>query len=264
MIRKFSIFNKRILIPSLISLSVLFIILIILPEGYSAFASEGLIIKFWIFITITGNPIGVGVSVIVATLILIFSTRKFLRLHHSLIIFIFISGGLGTAGYFLINYLKASFPQPRPYYEFLSENKSLPEKLEDFTKLTPAQRKLLFNQDSIFARPPKGVNPDVYKLWMSETALSFPSGHAFNSAFLGILYTCILFFTWGKRIKLLYFAPLLWMIFVCLSRIVLGLHHKEDVVFGALLGSLAALIFVYTGALNKIIFLEKDVHSKTS
>ena len=263
MIRKFSVFNKRILIPALVFLALLFVILFFLPNDNSLYSRESIVIKFWIFITISGNPIGIIASLFVATLILIFSTRKFLRLHHSLFIFIFISGAIGTTGYFLINYLKASFPQPRPYYEFLSENKSLPEKLEDFTKLTPAQRKLLFDQDSIFARAPEGVNPDIYKLWKSETALSFPSGHAFNSAFLGILYTCILFFTWGRKIKFLYLAPLVWMTLVCLSRVILGFHHKVDVVFGSLLGLLTALIFVYIGALNKIIFLNRDGNSKT-
>ncbi len=258
MIQKFNAFHKRILLPALIAFSLLFVILLFLPEDYSLYARDTIIIKFWIFITITGNPIGVIISVFITTFILIFSTRKFLRLHHSLLIFIFIGIGLGAAGYYLINYLKASFPEPRPYYQFLSENKSLPEKLEEFTKLTPAQRRLLFSQDSLFAKPPEGVNPDIYKLWLSETALSFPSGHAFNSAFLGILYTTILFFTWGKRFKFLYLAPLVWMIFVCLSRVILGLHHKIDVVFGSLLGLLAALIFVYVGALNKIIFMNKE------
>ncbi len=262
MIQKFSVFNKHILIPAVISLVILFIILLLFPEGYSVYSKDSIAVKFWIFITISCNPAGVGISLLAATLILIFSTRRFLRLHHSLFILIFIAGGIGTAGYFLINYLKSSFPEPRPYYNFLSENKSLPEKLEDFTRLSPAQRRLLFDQDSIFAKAPEGVNPSVYKLWMAETALSFPSGHAFNSAFLGILYTCILFFVWGKesrlRIKLLYLAPLAWMILVCLSRVVLGMHHKIDVVFGALLGFTAALIFVYAGALNKIIFLNRE------
>lgn len=261
MIRKFSVFNKRILVPGIIFLFVLCLILFLLPEGYSSFSDDGIITEFWIFVTISGNPISVVISVFAATLILIFSTRKFLSLHHSLFIFIFIAGGLGTMGYYLINYLKASFPEPRPYYSFLSENKSLPEKLEEFTKLTPAQRRLLFDQDSIFAKVPKGVNPSVYKLWMSETALSFPSGHAFNSAFLGVLYTCILFFTWGKKLKFFYLVPMVWMILVCLSRIILGLHHKVDVIFGALLGFLAALIFIYAGALNKIIFLNRRTNA---
>jgi len=258
MIRKFNVFHKRILLPALIFLLLLFLILFFLPEDYSLYSRESVMIKFWIFITISGNPLGVIISLFVTVLILIFSTRKFLRLHHSLLIFIFIGIGLGATGYYLINYLKASFPEPRPYYEFLSENKSLPEKLEDFTKLTPAERRLLFSQDSLFAKAPAGVNPDIYKLWLSETALSFPSGHAFNSAFLGLLYSTILFFTWGKKLKFLYLAPLVWMVLVCLSRVILGFHHKVDVVFGSLLGLLAALIFVYIGALNKIIFMNKE------
>jgi len=263
MIKKFSAFNKYVLTAAAASLIILYIILFTLPDGYTSFASKNFLSDFFIFVTLSCNPIAIVVSVFVITFILFFSTRKFLRLHHSIFVFALISIGIISMGYYLINYLKGTFPAARPYYDFLYENKILPEELDEFIKLSPVERKNLYKEDSVFAKVPPGVNPRVYKLWISETALSFPSGHAFNSVFLGILYSCILFFSLEKRYRLLYLAPLVWMIFVCLSRIILGLHHKIDVVFGSLLGLLAALVFIYAGALNKIIFLDRDANSKT-
>jgi len=258
MIKKYSEFNKHVLKASVVSLVILYVILLLLPKDYASFANTNFVTDFFIFVTLSCNPVAIVVSVFVVTAILFFSTRKFLRLHHSLFVFVFIGIALLSLGYYFINYLKGTFPAARPYYDYLAENKILPDELDKFIKLSPAERKNLYSEDTVFAKVPPGVNPRVYKLWISETALSFPSGHAFNSVFLGILYSCILFFSLERKYRLLYLAPLVWMIFVCLSRIILGLHHKVDVVFGSLLGLLAALVFIYAGALNKIIFMNRD------
>jgi membrane-associated phospholipid phosphatase len=195
----------------------------------------------------------------VILLILIFSTRKFIRIHHSFIIFFLIGIILATTGVYFINFLKAKFPEARPYHEYLSGQKVLPEKLDEFKNLTDAQRRIFLANDSLLNKMPKGINPVVYKIWLQEPGLSFPSAHAFNSFFLGTIYSCILFFTvTHKKLRFFYLTPLVWMIFVSLSRVMLGFHYKSDVAFGAAMGFCAALIFIYAGALNKIIFLNRN------
>lgn len=262
MIHKFNIFNKYILIPSLLLLFALSFILLVFPIGYSDFSTQDFTTNFWIFITLSCNPPAIAVSVLSIIFVLLISTGKYLKLYHSLVILLFIVAGIGI-GNFMISHLKESFPKPRPYYSFLSESNILPKDLTDFIKLSPQERMQLFKKDSIFSNTPIGINSLIYELWLSETALTFPSGHAFNSVFLGIIYSTILFFVLNNKIKFLYILPLIWMVLVCVSRVILGFHYIEDVLIGALLGFLSAILFVYIGALNKLMFLNKnELHDK--
>lgn len=257
--KKFAQLNKYVIRNATIAVCVLMLIIFFLPEGYNSYSSDSVTTYFWVLASQSCNPLGVVISLFVILTILIFSTRKFIRVYNSFIIFGLIGIIIVTAGVYFINFLKEEFPETRPYHEYLSTQKVLPEELKDFMKLTDTQRRILLSNDSLIKKIPAGLNPVVYKIWLQEPALSFPSAHAFNSVFIGMVYSCILFFTiTNKKFRYFYFAPLVWMIFVSLSRIMLGFHYKSDVVFGALMGYCAALIFIYCGVLNKIIFLNRE------
>jgi len=257
--RKFSVLNKNVIRYSSLAVVILLLILWFLPDGYNSYSTDSISTYIWVLASLSCNPIGVMISLVIILLILIYSTRKFIRVHHSFIIFFLIGIIITTTGVYFIGFLKAEFPEARPYQEYLSAEKLLPESLEEFTKLTDAQRKLILSGDSLINKIPMGINPFVYKIWLQEPALSFPSAHAFNSFFIGTVYSCILFFTiTNRKLRYFYFAPLIWMIFVSLSRVMLGFHHKTDVAFGAMMGFCAALIFIYAGALNKIIFINRE------
>lgn len=260
--KKFALLNKHVTLFASAAVSVLLIIIFSLPEGYNSYSSDSITTYFWVLASQSCNPLGVIISLFIILILLIFSTKKFIRVHHSFIIFLLIGTVILTAGVYFINFLKEEFPESRPYHEYLSSQNILPEQLPDFMKLSDSQRRILFSNDSLLKKIPKNLNPAVYKIWLQEPALSFPSAHAFNSFFIGTVYSCILFFTiTNKKLRYFYFAPLIWMIFVSLSRVMLGFHHRSDVAWGALMGYCAALIFIYSGALNKIIFLNRETNA---
>ncbi|MBS1493701.1 MAG: phosphatase PAP2 family protein [Bacteroidetes bacterium] len=257
--RKFAQLNKYVVKYSAAAVCILLLIMWLLPAGYNSYSSDSVTTKFWVLASLSCNPFGVIISLFVILAILIFSTRKFIRVYQSVIIFFLIGVMIVSTGVYLINFIKAKYPEARPYQEFLSSQKVLPEQLEEFKKLTDTQRRIILANDSLLNKMPVGVNPIVYKIWLQEPALSFPSAHAFNSAFIGTVYSCILFFTiTNKKLRYFYLAPLVWMIFVSLSRVMLGFHYRTDVAFGAVMGYCVALIFIYAGALNKIIFLNRE------
>ncbi len=260
--KKFEQLNKNVIRYATIAVCILMLIIFFLPEGYNAYSSDSVTTYIWVLASQSCNPLGVVISLFVILAILIFSTRKFIQIYNSFVIFLLTGIFIVTTGLYFVNFLKTEFPEARPYQEYLSSQKILPEELKDFMRLTDAQRRILLSNDSLIKKIPAGLNPIVYKIWLQEPALSFPSAHAFNSVFIGIVYSCILFFTiTNKKLRYFYLAPLVWMIFVSLSRIMLGFHHRSDVAFGALMGYCVALIFIYSGLLNKIIFLNRNTNA---
>jgi membrane-associated phospholipid phosphatase len=79
-------------------------------------------------------------------------------------------------------------------------------------------------------------------------ALSFPSNHALNNAFLCYVF-CFVFLKFsfpdaGKRfVRLWRVAFYSYFCFICWSRIALGEHYLLDVLFGGLIGTLLGFLF---------------------
>ena len=88
---------------------------------------------------------------------------------------------------------------------------------------------------SIRRRRPEGEWGAIYR---STDPHSFPSGHAARTALLAVLAL-----VWGPLwlgVLLIIWAPL-----VSLARVAMGLHYLSDVIVGAILGVITALLRVF-------------------
>ncbi len=81
----------------------------------------------------------------------------------------------------------------------------------------------------------------------SEAYASFPSGHATTSCALAFAVAAV----WPR----LRMAMLLYAVVILVSRLVLLAHHPSDVVSGALLGVIGAMVVRYWFAARSVVFL---------
>ncbi len=100
----------------------------------------------------------------------------------------------------------------------------------------------------IVAEPrPFIVLPNVIQLVSESEAYGFPSGHSASSfavmMVIGLKYRLHIK---GKTYRLLY--PLLaFASLIAFSRVYVGVHYPLDVVFGAIVGILSAVLMIYIG-----------------
>jgi membrane-associated phospholipid phosphatase len=91
------------------------------------------------------------------------------------------------------------------------------------------------------------ANPFNYSLFAwSETYASFPSGHAVASAALAFAVSAM----WPRARPVM----IIYVIAICLSRLVLLAHHPSDVVAGALVGVVGAMFVRYWFAARHLAF----------
>jgi undecaprenyl-diphosphatase len=91
------------------------------------------------------------------------------------------------------------------------------------------------------------ANPFNYSLFAwSETYASFPSGHAVASAALAFAVSAV----WPRARPVM----VVYVIAICLSRLVLLAHHPSDVVAGALVGVVGAMFVRYWFAARHLAF----------
>lgn len=96
------------------------------------------------------------------------------------------------------------------------------------------------------------ARPNVVHL-IEETSYAFPSGHAMAST---TFYLLIIYFLWNtnlnKPLKIAFTIFLVLLIlFICISRIYLGVHYASDILGGLLLG-----VFLVSFG----IFLYQSIH----
>lgn len=106
----------------------------------------------------------------------------------------------------------------------------------------------------IFARPrPIDIN------LIEESGYSFPSGHAMvSTAFYGFLIYLILKSKLSKLTKIIYSVLLtILIVFICITRVYLGVHYASDVLGGFLIAIFYTILF--TSIVAK--YLEKEKSS---
>ncbi|QYK04900.1 phosphatase PAP2 family protein [Shewanella zhangzhouensis] len=181
---------------------------------------DGVIAELVYAITFTGTAPWGAIST-AAVIVL-----AFIRLSHPQAIKLLLALALSLGSSLWLNEsLKTHFNEPRPNVLFLAKHKLLDT--DDFYRLHKAERRelmtALFANDAS-ALPP--MSPHVAKHWQQEVGLSFPSGHTLFATILAL--TASWFFIasghWGTCVLLA-----VWALAMGGSRMLLGMHHSQDV-----------------------------------
>jgi len=159
---------------------------------------------------------------------------------HILVLALVLGGG-ALANEYLI---KNSLAIPRPNIVWLAEEDALGMAAEQFyASMSKRERQAHLQQ--VLTDPSFDVvrlTPHVREHWIHETGFSLPSGHAFTAMLLAT------YFLWmGSALVwqrwLLYLLPG-WALLVAWSRVLLGVHRPEDVLWGGLLGIMLGAVAV--------------------
>jgi phosphatidylglycerophosphatase B len=141
--------------------------------------------------------------------------------------------------------LKPAMGKPRPSIEFLASDKSgpvLPEGTVAFYALPDKESRRVYLASKLEQQSVLKLPPLLKAHWIAETGFSFPSGHAFAAATLGGWFSL-----WGLCMVRRRWLPgviFVWVLAVCYSRIMLGVHHPGDILVGAGEGFSLILIVV--------------------
>lgn len=94
---------------------------------------------------------------------------------------------------------------------------------------------VLFLKFVIRRKRPEGEWGEIYR---STDPHSFPSGHAARAILIAVI---------GSNIGPAWFGVvlLLWAPLACLGRIVMGVHYVSDVIAGAIIGLLSAIVMIW-------------------
>lgn len=106
----------------------------------------------------------------------------------------------------------------------------------------------------IFARPrPIDIN------LIEESGYSFPSAHAMvSTAFYGFIIYLILKSNLSKLNKTIYSVLLtILIVFICITRVYLGVHYASDVLGGAIIATLYTILF--TNGVSKYLLDSKKI-----
>jgi phosphatidylglycerophosphatase B len=125
----------------------------------------------------------------------------------------------------------------RPSHTFMIKQTHSTANLDSLYTLEEDKRKSFFQElvasDTLNF---KSIDLRILNHWVDEAGYSFPSGHSFNAFLLGSILAFGIYDRAPKKLRRLYFIPLLWASLVALSRVAVGAHSAMDVSVGAGLG----------------------------
>lgn len=230
------------------------VLVFILPSDFRQYNKTDLLAPFWYVITQSGSFIS---GLVILILIIAYLANHFknranknsdLILIISIIFFTFVFS-TGISEY----YIKEIFQKPRPYQLYLMENGYIEQGGQTyFTMPYNERRKYLEERLNQNGNKLTEIYEPILNNWKSESGFSFPSGHAQISFFFGTIVAFILFRTQKHRYKYIFLVPLVWAVFVCLSRVITGMHFPVDVTVGSFIGMLLALTLISFPFMNKI------------
>ena len=102
------------------------------------------------------------------------------------------------------------------------------------------------------------IYPPLLSDWISESENSFPSGHSQSSFFIAVIFAFVISCTVKKNKIYLSVIPLLWAFLVSVSRVIIGVHYNIDVIAGAGMGILAALILISIKSFNGLFLVSEE------
>lgn len=104
----------------------------------------------------------------------------------------------------------------------------------------------------------KNIDEKVLKHWVDESGYSFPSGHSFNAFLLATILSYAIYYTSNhKNYRKYYFIPFVWALSVAIARVTIGAHTSLDVSFGATLGTIIGLLFLFFDTTKKLVIHKK-------
>lgn len=166
---------------------------------------------------------------------------------------------LGAFAFFNENITKKALKSPRPCYTFVMEQSGITTKIDSLCNLNGQDRKLFLQHiiDSHVGSFSK-IDKKVLNHWIEESGYSFPSGHSFNAFLLAFIMAYSMYYSTNRIARFFYILPFIWANMVGLSRIAMGAHTPLDVSFGAAMGLLVAILFLYFDNTKKMILPSKS------
>lgn len=211
------------------------ILLVVLTFSNPEFGSYRVSDKFapyWYFITSTASIPSVAIILVLTFIFLKYHFRKFSKNQRGAYIFFCLIVAFQISIAVFTRYiLKNVFQEPRPAQQYFASDETVSGENEIFEMA----------QDSA-EMSMKNIYPPIAEEWKSASAYSFPSGHASSSFYLAVILSFIIYRTVKNRIWSL--IPFVWAIQVCLSRVIIGMHFPADVLAGAIVGAVAALVLI--------------------
>ena len=137
-------------------------------------------------------------------------------------------------GQILKSIIKIQVAEPRPFVLWMAKEFNIDDK--EFYSLSKVERKQLVHQLLVDS---KTIPVWLRKHWEKEISYSFPSGHTIFATTWAFLAMIILGF---RRHYLIVSTFILWAIFIEVSRLLLGMHHPVDLIFGSFIAWGIALI----------------------
>lgn len=151
-------------------------------------------------------------------------------------------------------FIKSTFEVSRPSHQFIIRASFGHERLDSIYRLDESDRREFFTQivknDARFFTT---IDPLVLDHWIDEAGYSLPSGHTFNAFLLASMLAFCLFELNQRRITIWLYVPMIWAVWVGVSRVVLGVHTPLDVTIGAALGLIVSHGLLMIPLIYKII-----------
>ncbi|MGL4712408.1 MAG: phosphatase PAP2 family protein [Shewanella sp.] len=210
---------------------------------------------YWI--TMTGTaPYGVATVLFVLAI-------AYRHMPKPLFISLFFAIGLSQVISFGLNHtLKSYFKEPRPNLVFLAKHTSLtaePLLIEAFySQDKPARSHAIANalDNLAIAEPAITLAPRIHQHWQNEVGYSFPSGHTIFAATLVLTASYYLLLAGLPMFSMLLLG---WGLLMGLSRMLLGMHWPQDVLFSTFLAGIISGLSVLIVSKIQALILKKTI-----
>lgn len=166
---------------------------------------------------------------------------------------------LAAFAFFNEHITKKALKLTRPSYTFVVEQSGITIKMDSLKELSEKERKqflqrIIESHSDSFSK----IEPKILNHWIEESGYSFPSGHSFNAFLLAFIMAYSMYHSSNRIARSFYILPFVWATMVGISRVAMGAHTPLDVSFGAAMGLLVAILFLYFDTTKKMILPPKS------
>lgn len=170
------------------------------------------------------------------------------------------SGLLATFAFLNEHLVKPAAGLARPSHAYIIKQTNSTANLDSLYTLTEHSRRAFFKNildtDTVNF---KGIDARILDHWVEESGYSFPSGHSFNAFLLASILAFSIYKSEHRKMKYLYFLPLVWALIVALSRVAVGAHSSLDVSVGAAIGLIISHLMLSIRLTRDLIIPKRDI-----